>query len=124
MKKHICKQCQTVYTYCRGCLLSPIIYHDNGFCSQECEDESKAIKIEEVVREDVEVVVIEEDTSTPKEDAIEYPYFFAATEDVTEGVVIETSEVIKPKKRNRKMINETVEENDVNDKEQDYWEAV
>jgi hypothetical protein len=46
-----------------------------------CQEASKN-KIEEVVQpEDVEVVVIEEDTSTPTEEAIEYPYFFTATEE-------------------------------------------
>ena len=80
MKKHICKQCNKIYEYCRGCLLSPISYKENGYCSKTCEDASKN-KIEEVVpSEDVEVVVIEEDTSTPTEEASEYPYFFTATE--------------------------------------------
>lgn len=64
MKKHICKQCHKVYEYCRGCLLSPISYKENGYCSTECEKASK-IKIEEVIpTEDVEVVITDEDTST------------------------------------------------------------
>ena len=81
MKKHICKQCNKVYEYCRGCLLSPISYKENGFCSETCQDIYRK-QIEEVVlSKDVEVVVIkEEDTSTPTEEAIEYPYFFTATE--------------------------------------------
>ena len=71
MKKHICKQCNKVYEYCRGCLLSPISYKENGFCSETCQ-EAYHNKIEEVVPlEDVEVVVIEEDTSTPTESASE-----------------------------------------------------
>ena len=79
-KKHICRQCQRVYTYCRGCLLSPILYYEHGFCSKTCEDMYNN-KIKEVVPlEDVEVVVIDEDTSTPTEEAIECPYFFTATE--------------------------------------------
>ena len=84
MKKHICKQCNKIYEYCRGCLLSPISYKENGFCSEICQ-EAFNNKIEEVVpTEDVEVVVInEEDTSTPTEEAIEYPYFFTATEEET-----------------------------------------
>ena len=103
MKKHICKQCNKVYEYCRGCLLSPISYKENGFCSETCQEAFKT-KIEEVVPlEDVEVVVIEEDTSTPKEDASEYPYFFTATEE----------EEIEEK-----------EENDVNDYEQNYGEDI
>ena len=77
MKQHICKnpKCNEVYEYCRGCLLRPISYKENGYCSLACQEASK-IKIEEVVPiEDVEVVVIDEDTSTPTESAIEYPFF-------------------------------------------------
>ena len=62
-KKHICKQCQRVYTYCRGCMLSPILYHENGFCSTTCETVFKN-KIEEVIpTEDVEVIITDGDTS-------------------------------------------------------------
>ena len=90
MKKHICKQCNKVYEYCRGCLLSPISYKENGYCSKGCEEASK-IKIEEVIpTEDVEVVVIEEDTSTSIEDEVEYPYFFTATE---EEIIEEKEEI-------------------------------
>lgn len=64
MKKHICKQCNKIYEYCRGCLLSPISYKEKGYCSQSCEEASK-IKIEEVIpAEDVEVVITDEDTPT------------------------------------------------------------
>lgn len=87
MKKHICKQCNRIYEYCRGCLLSPISYKENGFCSETCQEAFKN-KIEEVVQtEDVEVVVKnEEDTSTPIEEASGYPYFFtAAEEEIIEG---------------------------------------
>ena len=64
MKKHICKQCNKIYEYCRGCLLSPISYKENGYCSKTCEEASKN-KIEEVIlTEDVEVVITDEDTST------------------------------------------------------------
>lgn len=62
MRKHICKQCQKTYDYCRGCLISPILYKELGFCSQKCHDEFKNQK--EVIRKDVEVVVESEDTST------------------------------------------------------------
>ena len=82
MKKHICKNpaCGKTYEYCRGCLLSPISYKENGYCSKACQEAHKNLK-EVVPSEDVEVVVInEEDTSTPIEEAIEYPYFFTATE--------------------------------------------
>ena len=81
MSVHVCKQCGSKFEYCRKCVFRPIKYKDLGFCSKECYESSKN-KIKEVVQEDVEVVVInEEDTSTPTETAIEYPYFFAATEE-------------------------------------------
>ena len=66
MKKHICKNpaCGKTYEYCRGCLLSPISYKENGFCSNICQEAFKN-QIEEVVpTEDVEVVITDEDTST------------------------------------------------------------
>lgn len=101
MDRHICKHCKRAFSYCRACVFKPIPYKAAGFCSPECSAAFKAAqKIEEVILEkDVEVVVIEEDTSTPKEEAIEYPYFFTATE---------------------KDEPDIEEENDVNDKEQNY----
>ena len=85
MSIHVCKQCGSKFEYCRQCVFKPIRYKDLGFCSKRCYEESKN-KIEEVVpTEDVEVVVIEEDTSTQNEDAIEYPYFFTATEENENG---------------------------------------
>ena len=64
MKQHTCRQCGSIYEYCRGCLLSPISYKDNGFCSKSCQDTYRN-KIEEVIpTEDVEVVIIDGDTST------------------------------------------------------------
>ena len=104
MKKHICKNpaCGKTYEYCRGCLLSPISYKENGYCSETCPEAHK--NLEEVVPfEDVEVVVIEGDTSTSKEDETEYPYFFTAT----------AEDVIEEK-----------EENDINDYEQNYGEDI
>lgn len=82
MSIHVCKQCGSKFEYCRACVFRPIYYKDFGFCSKKCYTESKN-KIKEVVQtEDVEVVVInEEDTSTPTEEASEYPYFFTATEE-------------------------------------------
>ena len=61
------------------------------------------VRVEVILTEDVEVVVIEEDTSTPIENAIECPYFFTATEE---------DEI------------ETKEENEINDYEQNYGEDV
>lgn len=91
MSVHVCKQCGLRFEYCRACVFKPIRYKDLGFCSKDCYEAFKN-KIEEVVPvEDVEVVVIEEDTSTPIEEAIEYPYFFTATEE----------EVIEEKEENK-----------------------
>lgn len=100
MSVHVCKQCGLRFEYCRSCVFKPIYYKDLGFCSKACFAESKK---EVIPTEDVEVVVIEEDTSTPKEDAIEYPYFFTTTEE---------DEV------------DIKEENDTNDNEQDYGEDI
>ena len=61
-KKHICAQCQKIYDYCRGCLISPILYKELGFCSEKCYEEFKNQK--EVIRKDVEVVVNDKDTPT------------------------------------------------------------
>lgn len=64
MDKHICKRCQETYSYCRGCLLRPISYKENGYCSKQCEEASKN-KIEEVIPTgDVEVVITDRDIST------------------------------------------------------------
>jgi hypothetical protein len=62
MDKHICKHCQKTFSYCRGCLLSPISYKENGYCSQACQESAQ--KIEEVIHKDVEVVINNEDTPT------------------------------------------------------------
>ncbi len=89
MSVHVCKQCGLLFEYCRQCVFKPIKYKDLGFCSKKCLEESKK---EVVPTEDVEVVVIEEDTPTQNEDAIEYPYFFTATEE----------EIIEEKEENKK----------------------
>lgn len=103
MDKHICRQCKKTFNYCRACVFKPIPYKEAGFCSAECSAEFKKPKLEKVIHKDVEVVVIEEDTSTPKEDAIEYPYFFTTTEE---------DEI------------EIKEENKINDYEQNHGEDV
>ena len=59
MTKHTCKNCNRIFEYCRGCLLSPIPHMDAGFCSKNCYEASK-IKVEPVVEEVMEV--ISEDT--------------------------------------------------------------
>lgn len=85
MDKHVCKQCGKVYNYCRSCLLKPIPFKAAGFCSKECSAEFKKPKVEEVVREDVEVVEHIEDTST-SEELVEYPYFFVDETEVKEEI--------------------------------------
>ena len=68
MDKHICKNpdCGKIYSYCRGCLLSPISYKENGYCSNTCQE--LAQKIKEVIQQDVEVVITNKDTSTSEEE--------------------------------------------------------
>lgn len=64
MDKHICKNpdCGKIFSYCRGCLLSPISYRENGYCSKACQESAQ--KIEEVIHKDVEVVITDGDIST------------------------------------------------------------
>ena len=63
MAIYICKRCQKTYSYCRACLLSPISYKANGYCSKECSD--VALNKKEVIpAEDVEVVITDRDIST------------------------------------------------------------
>lgn len=70
MKKHICKQCNKVYEYCRGCLLSPISYKENGYCSITCYEASK-IKVEPIVEEVKETIPVEDIVSTEEEVSVE-----------------------------------------------------
>ena len=61
MKKHTCKNCNRIFEYCRGCLLSPIPHKDAGFCSKECYEASKIkvtpkIETEEVIIEDIKPI--------------------------------------------------------------------
>lgn len=59
MKKHICRQCGSTFEYCRGCLLSPILHKDEGFCSKECYEASK-IEIPEKVEVKIPTIETEE----------------------------------------------------------------
>lgn len=59
MEKHICRNCGKTYSYCRGCLLLPISYKENGYCSESCQEAAQNKK--EVVQKDVEVVINNED---------------------------------------------------------------
>lgn len=128
MSVHVCKQCGRRFEYCRACVFRPIFYKDAGYCSKACHEASKN-KIEEVVlAEDVEVVVIEEDTSTPTEEAIEYPYFFTATkEDIEDKIEIEEPEMSMESELTEDEIVEEEfekEENEINENKQNYGEAV
>lgn len=111
MSVHVCKQCGSKFEYCRACVFRPIRYKDLGFCSKQCYDESKK---EVVPTEDVEVVVIEEDTSTQTEKAIEYPYFFTEVKEQA----IASAEEVKPRKKRAKLIEEIQKENNENENEQ------
>ena len=64
MRKHICKQCNKIYEYCRGCLLSPISYKENGCCSLTCQEAFKNKQKEVIPTEDVEVIITDRDIST------------------------------------------------------------
>ena len=64
MDKHICKRCQETYSYCRGCLLRPISYKENGFCSLTCQEAYNQKQKEVILTEDVEVVITNRDIST------------------------------------------------------------
>ena len=61
MTKHTCKNCNRIFEYCRGCLLSPIPHKDAGFCSKECYEASK-IKVVPVVTPEIieDPVLVEE----------------------------------------------------------------
>ena len=114
MHTKTCKQCGSKFVYCRACVFRPIRYKDLGYCSNDCYEASKN-KIEEVVPiEDVEVVVTEEDTSTPTESAIEYPYFFTEVEEQS----VATIEEPKPKKKRTKIVEEVQKENEENENQQ------
>lgn len=124
MSVRVCKRCGCSFEYCRACVFKPIYYKDDGYCSKECYEASKN-KIKEVVLgEDVEVVSIDEDTSTQKEEAIECPHFFATTDNESKEVPANTAEIDKPKKRKNRIVNEIIEENNTNENEQDYGENV
>lgn len=120
MHTHTCKQCGSEFVYCRACVFRPIKYKDLGYCSLECYEASKN-KIEEVVpTEDVEVVVIEEDTSTPKESAIEYPIFFTETKEVT----IAPTKESKSKKKKNNIAKEDKKEKDTYDYQSNHGEEL
>ena len=34
--EHICMACGKVYEYCSRCVITPVVHHAEGFCSEEC----------------------------------------------------------------------------------------
>lgn len=104
MKKHICKQCNKVYEYCRGCLLSPISYKENGYCSETCYEASQnkvEPVVEEVVIENV-VETISTDNIAPTEGeiSIEVETEVIAEEDIPIAVEAKTTTVDEPTIKN------------------------
>ena len=106
MKKHICKQCNKVYEYCRGCLLSPISYKENGYCSNSCYEASK-IKVEPVVEDVVETILIEDIAPVEAEISLEVEADAIVEEETSvevesktialeEAPIIETTNVAEP----------------------------
>lgn len=61
MAIYVCKQCTVKFNYCPRCEFRPAKYKDLGFCSKKCYEQSKK---EVILREDVEVVITDRDTST------------------------------------------------------------
>lgn len=124
MKKHTCKTCGHIFEYCRGCILSPIPYKEAGYCSKACYEESKTPKVEEVVHvEDVEVVVIDEDTSTSDKEEMVSSFFSDIEEPTQSEINISDDNVMLPqsntaqyhrKKKNKQKHKEST----VNDNEQ------
>lgn len=120
MDKHICRQCGKVFNYCRSCVFKAIPWKEAGFCSRECSAEHKKPKTEEVIPvEDVEVVVIKEDTSTPKENAIECPYFFTDN-----NSAVTTIDEAKIKKKKSKKAEDALKENGINEDKQDHGQNI
>ena len=73
MKKHTCKNCNSIFEYCRGCLLSPIPYKDAGYCSKSCYEASKKVVefepiVEEITTVEIEESIIEDEINTSTED--------------------------------------------------------
>lgn len=34
--EHKCFTCGTTYEYCRRCVITPVVYNEEGFCSEDC----------------------------------------------------------------------------------------
>ena len=84
MTKHTCKNCNRIFEYCRGCLLSPIPHMDAGFCSKECYEASKNVVVEsEPIKEETLIEEVQ-----PTEEVIEVDTVVEA-----EIPVVETTEI-------------------------------
>lgn len=103
---------------------------DAGFCTKKCQEESKS-NIEEVIQKDVEVV-IEEDTSTSKEEVVVSSIFSA--KEIADGFITDdyirenVVKIDKPIVENVGITEEIVEitsrkkkkkENNINENQQD-----
>lgn len=91
MTKHTCKNCNRIFEYCRGCLLSPIPYMDAGFCSKECYEASKNIVVSAVEVEPIKEEVLIEDVKPIVEEMSVEAEAIVLTE-----TTIETTKVEKP----------------------------
>lgn len=89
MTKHTCKNCNRIFEYCRGCLLSPIPHKDAGFCSKECYEASKNVVVEPQIIE--EVVLVEEPEPIVE---IEIPTIEPIEEETT--VEVDATEAVAP----------------------------
>jgi hypothetical protein len=88
MNKHICRKCQKTYDYCRGCLISPILYKEVGFCSKECYESSK-IKFKPIVEEVVETISVEDIAPIEEEVSVEVKAETIVEEDAPTEVAVE-----------------------------------
>ena len=94
MTKHTCKNCNRVFEYCRGCLLSPIPYKDAGFCSKECYEASKHPVVTPVEAEPIKAEVLIEDV-TPIIEVISEEVETEAIASVDTSIV-EATKVVEP----------------------------
>ena len=90
MSIHVCKQCNSLFEYCRVCVFRPIRYKDNGFCSKECYEASK-IKVEPLVEEIAETVSVEEIAPIEEEVSMNIEIETIVEEDVFVGAESEVA---------------------------------
>ena len=100
MTKHTCKNCNRIFEYCRGCLLSPIPHMDAGFCSKECYEASKNVVVEPEVIDEVVVVEELEQTVEIIEDVQPIDEKVEAEAVATAETTIEATTVVEPTIKN------------------------